>query len=702
MHARRLQRRRKLQRRLPTKGDHHAVGLLDVDDVHDILERERFEIELVGRVVVGGDRFGVAVDHDGLVACVVQRVAGMHAAVVELDALTDAVRTGAEDHDALARALARSFRLGGVVGFVVVGRLAREFGSAGVDGLERGHHTEQFTARAHRSLVRSGEVSDLRIGKSHAFEQAECVSVELVEAQSTQVLLHHDDVAHTVDEPRVDAGGLMHALDLPAAAQRLGHVEDAVLRRATHQVVEGRLVEDLLALAVGVQARAPVFQRAHGLTERFLERAADRHDLANRLHAGGKRVVGALELLEREARHLHDAIVDGRLEAGGRCLGDIVDDLVERVADGQARSGLRDGETGRFTGKRRGTGNARVHLDDDHAPVFGIQGELHVRSARFHADLLQNGQRSRAHALIFDVGKGLRRGDRDGVAGVHAHRVEVLDGADDDAVAGTIAHDLHLEFLPALDRFLDEHLGSRGKLQALGDDQAQLLLVMRDAAAGAAHGEARAQHDRIAEARNDVEGVLDRVGVAAAGSFNAQLGHAVVEQLAIFAALDGVQVAADHLDAVLFQDAALGKLDRGVQARLTAERGKQCVGAFGGDDLFDEFRGDGLDVGAIGHGRVGHDGCGVGVNQHHAVALFLEHLAGLCSRIVELARLADDDGAGADDENGRDVGALRHGWPPFRWRSHCPRRRNASPTGDRQRCRCPGSPRGRTSGGQTR
>ena len=145
----------------------------------------------------------------------------------------------------------------------------------------------------------------------------------------------------------------MDLLDRPTAAQGLGHVEDAVLRRASHQVVEGGLVEDFLAFAVGIQARAPVFKRAHGLAERFLERAPDGHDLADRLHARGQRVVGALELLERETRHLHDAVVDGRLEARRRRLGDVVDDLVERVADGQARGGLRDGETGRLAGQRR-------------------------------------------------------------------------------------------------------------------------------------------------------------------------------------------------------------------------------------------------------------------------------------------------------------------------------------------------------------
>ena len=89
-----LERRGELQRRLAAEGDHHAVGLLDIDDVHDVLEGQRLEIELVGRVVVGRDGFGVAVDHDRLIARVVQRVAGMHAAVVEFDALANAVRAG--------------------------------------------------------------------------------------------------------------------------------------------------------------------------------------------------------------------------------------------------------------------------------------------------------------------------------------------------------------------------------------------------------------------------------------------------------------------------------------------------------------------------------------------------------------------------------------------------------------------------------
>ena len=70
--------------------------------------------------------------------------------------------------------------------------------------------------------------------------------------------------------------------------------------------------------------------------------------------------------------------------------------------------------------------------------------------------------------------------------------------------------------------------------------------------------------------------------------------------------------------------------------------------------------GDRLDVGDVGHLRVGHDRRRVGVDQDDPVALFAQRLAGLGAGIVELAGLADDDRAGADDQDAVDVGALRH------------------------------------------
>src|SRR5690606_28511621 len=69
---------------------------------------------------------------------------------------------------------------------------------------------------------------------------------------------------------------------------------------------------------------------------------------------------------------------------------------------------------------------------------------------------------------------------------------------------------------------------------------------------------------------------------------------------------------------------------------------------------------DRLDIGGVGHGRVGHDGGRVGVHQDDPETLFAQRLAGLCAGIVELAGLADDDGPGAEDQNTLDVSAFWH------------------------------------------
>src|SRR5262249_23494030 len=50
----------------------------------------------------------------------------------------------------------------------------------------------------------------------------------------------------------------------------------------------------------------------------------------------------------------------------------------------------------------------------------------------------------------------------------------------------------------------------------------------------------------------------------------------------------------------------------------------------------------------------------VRVDQDDLVALLAEGLAGLGAGVVEFAGLADDDGAGADQEDFLQVGALRH------------------------------------------
>jgi hypothetical protein len=60
---------------------------------------QRLEIQAVGRVVIGADRFRIAVDHHRFEARILQREAGVAAAIIELDTLPDPVRAAAQDRD---------------------------------------------------------------------------------------------------------------------------------------------------------------------------------------------------------------------------------------------------------------------------------------------------------------------------------------------------------------------------------------------------------------------------------------------------------------------------------------------------------------------------------------------------------------------------------------------------------------------------
>jgi hypothetical protein len=143
-----------LERGLAAELQDHAVGLLVLHDVQQLFAVERLEVELVGGVVVGGDRLGVRVDHDRLDAFLLERVGRVAAAVVELDALADAVGSAAEDDDLLAVGADGLVLL--VVGRVVVGGVGGELGGAGVNGLEHGVHAQGLARGAHLGLLGSG------------------------------------------------------------------------------------------------------------------------------------------------------------------------------------------------------------------------------------------------------------------------------------------------------------------------------------------------------------------------------------------------------------------------------------------------------------------------------------------------------------------------------------------------------------------
>ena len=310
--------------------------------------------------------------------------------------------------------------------------------------------------------------------------------------RTPKLILDRQDVLHLVEEPAIEPRQFVDCVYGDPHTQPIGHMPQP-LRVGTPQALAD-LRDDLARIAfrqrgMRLEPIAVHFQRADGLLQGFLERAPDGHDLPHRLHLRGQNGIGLRELLEREPGDLHHDIVDARLEGGHRHARDVVGNLVQRVADGQLGGDLRDGEACCFRRESGTAGDPRVHLDDHQLAVHRVHRELDVGAARVHADLAHDHERGVAHALVLLVREGLRGRDGDAVAGVDPHRVEVLDGADDDDVVLRIAHDLEFELLPADDRALDQDLPDRAGAEPPFGVGLELLPVVGDVAAGAAKRE---------------------------------------------------------------------------------------------------------------------------------------------------------------------------------------------------------------------
>ena len=481
--ARSLESRRQGQRGLAAELDDHTLDrphlLLGLVDLEHIFEGQRLEIQPVGHVVIGGHGFRVAVDHDSVIVFA-QLLDSMHASVIELNALTDAVRTRAENDHGFTIACTQ-FGLISVAGVIVRCRRI-EFRGARVHSLV--HRTDtvaptQFADGVLTFIPKPAQMRDLHVGETGLLRLAQHAC-----GQGFSMLDVHGgavDQGELFKEPRVDLGGLIQLLDTGSAPQRPHNLQVALFGRNLRLLEQLR---DLLAVrlvAIPVEAGVALVDGTHRLAKGLLEVAAQSHGFTHGFHGRGQRGIGTRELLERETRHLGDHVVDSRFKRGRRRLRDIVLDFVKRITQGKLRGDFSDREARGFRRERGRTGDTRIHFDDDDAASLGVDGELDVAAARVNAHTTDDGDTDVTQLLVFTVGQ--REGWRhsDGIAGVHANRIDILDRADDHHVVFPVAHQFELEFLPAFDAFFEQHLVGRGIMQTGTGDTVQLFLVMGDA-----------------------------------------------------------------------------------------------------------------------------------------------------------------------------------------------------------------------------
>ena len=394
-----------------------------------------------------------------------------------------------------------------------------------------------------------------------------------------------------------------------------------------------------------------------------LERAVDRHHLAGRLHLRAERAITGGELVEGPAGDLDDAVVEGWFKGGGRALRDAVRDLVEALAGGNLRGDPGDRVARCLRRERGGTRNTRIDLDHVVGELLGRLGvvpgddvwprrerELHVAAA-LDAQRPDDLERAVAERLVLGVGERLRGCDDDRVAGVDAHRVEVLYVADRDAGVVGVPHHLVLQLLPAEERAFNQDLGDGRRSEAGRDERAISLRRVRDTAACATERVGGTDHRGQADLLDGRLGIRPRLDDRRGWCRLADGIKQVAETLAVLGELDRLDGRSDQSDIVFIQHPCLGEGDREVEAGLAAQGGQQSFRALAIDDALEDIDGQRLDVNHVGNAVVGHDRRRIGVDEDGADALLAHGLAGLRTGVIELGSLPDHNRTAADDEH---------------------------------------------------
>src|SRR5581483_6703016 len=232
-------------------------------NIQHVLERERLEVELVARVVIGRDSLGIGVNHDRLKTEFLQRKRGVDTAVIELDSLPDAVWPTTKDDDFLFPRIAPLILV--AVSRIIIRRVSLELGGAGIDEAIRRRDAEALTAIADVLRLDAKKVTELHIGKSVLFPNAHrrrepfrALRVSCVCGQSGEKLLRavfrnlnrfFDNLMDVLKEPAVDFRQLENLLDAPAALEGLRQKENPF--RVRHgEFRPQRVIVDFLVRAV--------------------------------------------------------------------------------------------------------------------------------------------------------------------------------------------------------------------------------------------------------------------------------------------------------------------------------------------------------------------------------------------------------------------------------------------------------------------
>ena len=436
-----IQKFGKFYRRLPPERHHHADGVFHVYYPHHVFGRQRFEVQPVRRVVIGGNGFGIVVDYDDFVAEFFKRPERVHRRIVEFYPLSYPYRSRTQhQNDGTPRPFMRTRFAHVVRRRIKIRRFRRKFRGAGVDGL--------IHRLFGRQIAPSRYAGKGAVGKPEFFAQ----TIIFVRKSFFYLLFKVGKIFYLIQKPLVYLRNFVYLVYSDALFYRFKYGEYPAVVPIFQPFANVPAVHGCGGKRVERYFRSPY--RFH---ERRFERPCYRHNFARRLHLRAEFSRRALEFIERPLGEFKGDIVERGFETRTRLARYFVFQFAQSVAERDLRRYLRDRIPARLTCKRGRTRNPWVHFYHRVLETFRIECELTVTAA--HDPYRRNDtERGGTQFLIFFVRKRERGRDYHRVPRMNAHGIYVFHRTHAYNVAHGIPHGLELYLFPARYRAFDEYL----------------------------------------------------------------------------------------------------------------------------------------------------------------------------------------------------------------------------------------------------
>ena len=188
----------------------------------------------------------------------------------------------------------------------------------------------------------------------------------------------------------------------------------------------------------------------------------------------------------------------------------------------------------------------------------------------------------------------------------------------------------------------------------------KLFLIARHTAARPAESKTRTNDQRKADAFESLLCIVHRLDDDASRDLELAGFDCLLEFLAVLGLANYVVSRTKEFDPMLLEHSGFPKLGNQIQACLPTERRKHGIGLLFLDNLRETHQVQRFDIGSVAELRISHDGRRIRIDQDHAISVLTKRLTGLRARVIEFASLADDDRAGANEQNGVKVVSARH------------------------------------------